>query len=97
MTVSKYLKVLLIAANMEVAFLIFSHRWFSNVSSESIMTPISLLKFHPEKCKHMKISKSKNEETNTYKLLGQDIETVTQERFNSVWWIIYIYYKENRA
>ena len=24
-----------------------------------------LLKFHPEKCKHMKISKSKNEETNT--------------------------------
>ena len=39
-----------------------------------------LLKFHPEKCKHMKISKSKNEETNTYKLLGQDIETVTQEK-----------------
>jgi hypothetical protein len=28
----------------------------------------------------MKISKSKNEETNTYKLLGQDIETVTQEK-----------------
>ena len=26
----------------------------------------------------MKISKGKNEETNTYKLLGQDIETVTQ-------------------
>jgi hypothetical protein len=24
------------------------------------------LKFHPEKCKHMKIGKSKNEETNTY-------------------------------
>ena len=39
-----------------------------------------LLKFHPEKCKHMKISKSKNEETNTYRLLGQDIETVTQEK-----------------
>jgi hypothetical protein len=39
-----------------------------------------LLKFHPEKCKHMKISKSKNEETNSYKLLGQDIETVTQEK-----------------
>ena len=39
MTVSKYLKVILIAANMEVAFLTFSHRWFSNVSSESIMTP----------------------------------------------------------
>jgi hypothetical protein len=39
-----------------------------------------LFKFHPEKCKHMKISKSKNEETNTYKLLGQDIETVTQEK-----------------
>ena len=39
-----------------------------------------LLKFHFEKCKHMKISKSKNEETNTYKLLGQDIETVTQEK-----------------
>jgi hypothetical protein len=39
-----------------------------------------LLKFHPEKCKHMKISKSKNEETNTYKLLGQDIEKVTQEK-----------------
>lgn len=39
-----------------------------------------LLKFHPEKCKHMKISNSKNEETNTYKLLGQDIETVTQEK-----------------
>jgi hypothetical protein len=28
----------------------------------------------------MKINKSKNEETNTYKLLGQDIETVTQEK-----------------
>jgi hypothetical protein len=28
-----------------------------------------LLKFHPEKCKHMKISKIKYEETNTYKLL----------------------------
>ena len=28
----------------------------------------------------MKISKSKNEETNTYKLLGQDIETVIQEK-----------------
>jgi hypothetical protein len=28
----------------------------------------------------MKISKSKNEETNTYKLLGQDIEKVTQEK-----------------
>jgi hypothetical protein len=28
----------------------------------------------------MKISKSKKEETNTYKLLGQDIETVTQEK-----------------
>jgi hypothetical protein len=39
-----------------------------------------LFKFHPEKCKHMKISKSKNEETNSYKLLGQDIETVTQEK-----------------
>ena len=26
----------------------------------------------------MKISKGKNEETNTYKLLGQDIETVSQ-------------------
>jgi hypothetical protein len=43
-----------------------------------------LLKFHPEKCKHMKISKSKNEETNTYKLLGQDIETVTQEKYIGV-------------
>ena len=39
-----------------------------------------LFKFHPEKCKHMKISKSKNKETNTYKLLGQYIETVTQEK-----------------
>jgi hypothetical protein len=28
----------------------------------------------------MKISKIKYEETNTYKLLGQDIETVTQEK-----------------
>ena len=42
-----------------------------------------LLKFHPEKCKQMKISKSKNEETNTYKLLGQDIETVTQEKLEA--------------
>jgi hypothetical protein len=31
-----------------------------------------LLKFHLGKCKYMKISKSKNEETNSYKLLGQD-------------------------
>jgi hypothetical protein len=28
----------------------------------------------------MKISKIKYEETNTYKLLGQDIETVNQEK-----------------
>jgi hypothetical protein len=42
--IAQCIKVLLIAANMEVAFLTFSHRWFSNASSESIMTPISFSK-----------------------------------------------------
>ena len=57
-----------------------TRKYYKMISPNQNWSDKWLLKFHPEKCKHMKISKSKNEETNTYKLLGQDIETVTQEK-----------------
>ena len=39
-----------------------------------------LLKFHPDKCKHMTISRDKNPKETSYKLMGQNIGKTEEEK-----------------
>ena len=39
-----------------------------------------LLKFHPDKCKHMNINTRTTEQANKYKLIGKELETIEYEK-----------------